>query len=418
MTQQRDRHAEARAILKTNDRGTYTIPTAGLYPYQWNWDSAIAAIGFATFDIDRAWLELETLMTGQWSDGMVPHILFHRADPGYFPGPEIWAGVGPIASSGVTQPPIATSMARLIWERDRAAGVDRLRSLWPRLRAWHGWFLRWRLDQGAVWVSHPWESGRDNAPDWDGAMAGIDPVDVSPYTRRDTSHIDGSMRPTKYDYDRYIWLVQHGRRLAWDPSALQQHSPFRVADPAMTFLLLRAHRDLLLMGQALGLATTGMAQEIALLEQGAASLWNEDLGSYDARDTRTGEWSGTISNASMLCWFAGIDNPRQSDQLARVLAAQPFGVASYDPAGDKFDGKRYWRGPVWAFMNFLICLGLEEHQHPLASQVRAKTHDLIAHHGFAEYFDPRDGTAAGGQAFTWTAAVWLAWAHERTGAAA
>ena len=31
---------QARAILKQNDRGGYTIPTNGLYPYQWNWDSA------------------------------------------------------------------------------------------------------------------------------------------------------------------------------------------------------------------------------------------------------------------------------------------------------------------------------------------------------------------------------------------
>jgi len=61
-------------ILRTNDRGAYTIPTEGLYPYQWNWDSAFAAMGFAQFDVDRAWKELETLFEGQWDNGMVPHI--------------------------------------------------------------------------------------------------------------------------------------------------------------------------------------------------------------------------------------------------------------------------------------------------------------------------------------------------------
>ena len=53
----------AREILTANDRGGYTLPTAGLYPYQWNWDSAFAAWGFARFDIDRAWQELETLFS-------------------------------------------------------------------------------------------------------------------------------------------------------------------------------------------------------------------------------------------------------------------------------------------------------------------------------------------------------------------
>ena len=99
-------HDKAKAILRQNDQGGYTLPTFGLYPYQWNWDSAFAAWGFATFDPDRGWRELETLFSGQWDDGMLPHILFHRIDPGYFPGPEVWQGRGPIPSSGITQPPL------------------------------------------------------------------------------------------------------------------------------------------------------------------------------------------------------------------------------------------------------------------------------------------------------------------------
>lgn len=62
----------ARAVLRVNDRGTYTVPHAQMYPFQWNWDSAFISIGLATFDPDRALLELETLFQkGQWEDGMV-----------------------------------------------------------------------------------------------------------------------------------------------------------------------------------------------------------------------------------------------------------------------------------------------------------------------------------------------------------
>jgi hypothetical protein len=32
--------------------------------------------------------------------------------------------------------------------------------------------------------------------------------------------------------------------------------------------------------------------------------------------------------------------------------------------------------------------------------------------GFAEYYSPLDGTPAGGETFTWTAAVWLGWAGD------
>ena len=166
-------HDTARAILRQNDQGRYTLPTHGLYPYQWNWDSAFAAWGFTTFDPERGWRELETLMSGQWDDGMVPHILFHRTDPGYFPGPDVWQGRGPIPSSGITQPPVAASfMAKMLSMHPE--GEQRARILWPRLKSWHDWFMKWRLDQGAVCVTHPWEAGRDNAPDWDRAMRLID----------------------------------------------------------------------------------------------------------------------------------------------------------------------------------------------------------------------------------------------------
>ena len=78
-------------ILKENDRGSYTVPTAGLYPFQWNWDSCLTALGQAHFDEARAWTEIETLFAHQWDDGMVPHIVFHQLDDGYFPGPDVWA---------------------------------------------------------------------------------------------------------------------------------------------------------------------------------------------------------------------------------------------------------------------------------------------------------------------------------------
>ncbi|MDC1320232.1 hypothetical protein N8Y41_01830 [bacterium] len=76
--------------LAKNDRGGFTIPTAGLYPYQWNWDSAFVALGIATYDMDRAWSEITKLIDGQWPDGMIPSIIFRSDDPSYFPGPSRW----------------------------------------------------------------------------------------------------------------------------------------------------------------------------------------------------------------------------------------------------------------------------------------------------------------------------------------
>ena len=61
--------AIARQTLIDNDRGGYTIPTAGLYPFQWNWDAGVTALGWMTFDQQRAWDEFHTLLRGQWQSG-------------------------------------------------------------------------------------------------------------------------------------------------------------------------------------------------------------------------------------------------------------------------------------------------------------------------------------------------------------
>ena len=50
-----------------------------------------------------------------------------------------------------------------------------------------------------------------------------------------------------------------------------------------------------------------------------------------------------------------------------------------------------------------------------AEVLREATRNMIAEHGFAEYFDPLTGAPAGGGTFTWTAAVWLAWASPSAG---
>ena len=402
---------QARQILTTNDRGTYTVPTDGLYPYQWNWDSAFAAFGFASFDIDRAWLELHTLFSGQWDNGMVPHIIFHQVDEGYFPGPDVWGTNKTPLSSGISQPPVAATFMRKIYETNPTTGRENAPKLFDKLVDWHRWFHINRCETGAAVITHPWEAGRDNAPDWDDAMAAIDVSNVKPYKRRDTSHVDPHMRPTKYDYDRYIALVDFARENDWDQDIIRRDSPFRVADPTMTFILLRANRDLKWLAEQLGKDSAEIESWISHLEKGTETLWNEELGAYDSIDLRSGKFANSLSCASFLCWYGGVSKPQMLSQLDIIFDEAKYSVPSYSPSGSQFDPKRYWRGPVWGVVNTLIGMGLEDMGYKKqAERVRQDTATLIEKNGFAEYYDPFDGTAAGGGTFTWTAAIWLSWA--------
>ena len=112
-----DLDQRARSILTENDHGTYTVPTKELYPFQWNWDSALAALGICQFDLERAWVEIETLLKAQWDNGMVPHIIFWQNDEGYFPGPKEWGTKHTPPTSGITQPPVAATILRRLMQR-------------------------------------------------------------------------------------------------------------------------------------------------------------------------------------------------------------------------------------------------------------------------------------------------------------
>ncbi len=415
-----DLDEQAVAILRTNDRGGFTVPTARLYPFQWNWDSAFAALGFSTFDIDRAWTEIEMLFEGQWPDGMVPHIIFRRDDPDYFPGPTVWGTEAEPPTSGHSQPPVAASVVRMLHDKDGSgAGARRAAALYPKLLAWHRWFHTARDPEahGVIAVVHPWESGRDNSPDWDAALANVEPTAANSYVRRDTGHVDASMRPTQSDYDRYMGIVDAGRACNWQPACMAETGPFFAADPGITFVLMRADRDLLALAESLDIAEgrEEIASWIARAEAGIDRLWNDEAGGYTARDLKTGKSAGGLSSVAFLAWYAGLAEGVKSDKLAeglsRFLDAAPYAVPSFDPTSTKFDGKRYWRGPVWAVINSLIGRGLAETGHTkLAVRVRNDTRKLIETAGFFEYFDPQTGAGAGGGNFTWTAATWLVWA--------
>lgn len=409
----------AENILKANDRGGFTIPTSRLYPYQWNWDSAFAALGFSTFNPDRAWRELEMLFEGQWSDGMVPHIIFRQNDPDYFPGPDTWQSNTTPATSGHSQPPVAASVAlKLVLEGGESAH-QRGKYLFPKLMASHRWFHEKRDPDstGLVAIVHPWESGRDNCPDWDSGMSQvIVPDDLEHYQRRDLAHIDADQRPDSLQYDRFLSIVKYGREQSWDQEKIYRNGPFLMADPGVQFILLRADRDLLKLAQLLGSSDAiGQIEHwISNAENGSKMLWNEDVQAFCARDLKTGAIGDAVTNASMLSFYAGIGTPIQRAAMANhardILNTVPFGFPSWDPRHLQFDARRYWRGPVWAIMNYLISSGLaEQNESELATRIQNDTLKLINDSGFFEYFDPLTGAGLGGNDFTWTAAIQLAW---------
>lgn len=414
--------AEAIAILRANDRGGYTVPTAGLYPFQWNWDSAFCAMGFATFDEPRAWRELETLFSGQWEDGLVPHIIFHKPTDSYFPGPEVWGtpeAAGRPRTSGITQPPVAAIAARAIRDRatDRKLAEARLQELYPKLLASHRWWRRARDPEGSGLVAllHNWESGMDNSPVWDAALDRT-PRTKTVYQRKDTGHVDASMRPRAIDYDRYVHLIEVYREAGWDPAKMWAAAPLKIAHIGVNAILLRAEIDLLALAKDFGsqVEQAEISQRIAAMQAAIAKLWSPEITAFQSFDLITGAPIDAPTSAGFLPLLTEVPTRAQVAamvvEMRRWRALSQIGMPTVSPKDPRFEGRRYWRGPVWPIVNWLLIDGLARHgEDGLAADLTRDTLTVLQNKGFDEYFDPVDQTPCGGPNFSWSAAtaLWL-----------
>jgi glycogen debranching enzyme len=412
--------AKAIDVLRRNDTGSFVKPGPSVYPFQWNWDSALVAIGLARVDPERGRTEVRSLLRGCWEDGMVPHIVFHPQAVDYSPGPELWdsagcAGAPVLATSGLTQPPVLASAVRALHEAepDRAFLAEVL----PAIDAWHGWIHRERqLDSsGLVAILHPWESA-DNAPRFDAALARIELGEAPTVARSDRRLLDAAERPTDLDYRRYLALVERLRLVDYRPSSLRE-APFAYVDLCFNSVLAAAESDLAWLLREIG-ADAGRAEAAGVrLRRALSELWDEDAGAYRERDLHGGE-ATTDTVADLFPLYAGVPDERRARKLfdGSLWSPERFGPSSEAPwavttvskASPAFDSRRYWRGPVWININWFLVRGLERcGLRAEADELRALTLRLVERSGFAEYYHPFTGAPLGSGDFSWSAALTL-----------
>ena len=424
-----DLAAAAEAVLDANWLGGSTLPGPRLYPHQWSWDSAFVAIGNAVRASDRARTELETLFDAQWKNGLVPHIVFRPDTAAYFPGPETWrTDVSEHAprdrsTSGIVQPPVHATAAWRVHELapDPDASLSWLGRLFPKLAAWHDYLYRERDadDDGLVAIRHPWESGMDDSPAWDTPLAAIElePGAVPPYPRKDLTMARAEERPTAAAYDQYVHLVESFKRHRYDEREIRAHCPFMVEDPSFNALLVAAGEDLARIADALGEdGARFLEQARRTADQMNTRLWNGALHSYVPFDRVARRQVLAPVAGGFVPLFAGIPSAGRAQLMVRQLDSPHFwpsgGPGCPLPTCDRlspgFVPTRYWRGPLWVNVNWLISRGLRRYgRHAYADAIAASTLKLVRDGGFREYFHPETCEGLGSDQFSWSAALAL-----------
>jgi len=432
--------AAAKNVLKDNILGAFTKPAPTLYPHQWNWDAGFIALGYARSDFRQACAEMTALFRGQWANGMVPQIVFSVENVGkYFPGYRFWDTNGVpgkprnVRTSGITMPPVHGFILNRLLQLapDSKAYRPFFLRMFDRISLLHQYCYQYRdpAREGLAFICHPWESGMDNLPTWEEVFSQIefDAADVPPYERRDLEHVDARYRPRKPSYDRYIYLVNLLRQQRYQEPEIWENYPFQVQEPMFNAILNHSNEALIELGDWLR-RDTGRFREWHTQTNRAinSKLWSESRGIYVSYDRVQHRQIPIATAGGMIPLLCGAPDAARVTRVVTMLEGPSFTGTPEHPAWlcastaldePGFDPHRYWRGPVWINMNWMLFHGLNRYgHHAIAEKLRSDSLELVRQYGFWEYFNPwknlpenEKSGGYGSNQFSWTAALTLDW---------
>ncbi|MGI8662495.1 MAG: MGH1-like glycoside hydrolase domain-containing protein [Acidimicrobiales bacterium] len=315
----------------------YTVPNATTYPFQWLWDSCFHSIIWAELgDTERALIELAHVFRMQDDDGFVPHVDYER-DPGFLAS--FWGREG---ASTITQPPVHGHTISALRQR----GVVVPGELVERSVAHLAWFLRERRHRsGLIAIRHPWETGCDDSARFDSWGAA----------------------------DRTTWFEVKGELLRRSPRS------FDCAPVSLSAIVAWSCRQL-------AIDDEGLTDALARRWDGELRTW-VDAGSGESTSGRTRTLEGLL--------------PQLVDPRPEVVAelADPsaycgaYGPRGAHPAEPSYAPDRYWRGPVWPQLAYLLWCASSLTAEPVLAGASAS--------GLAELWNPETGAGRGAIPQSW-----------------
>lgn len=427
--------AEQAAIetLQANDRGSYTLPASGLYPHQWLWDSCFIAVGLRHLDVARAQVEITSLLRGQWSNGMLPHMIFAHG-LNYRKDREAWRSyVSPfapdrVATSGITQPPmLAEAVVKIGKKLSSTERRSWYQHVFPALVHYHQWLYSERNPhaEGLIVNIHPYETGLDNTPPWIVELRRhnmplwitlIEKLNVEPLLnkiRRDTRHIPPGQRISNIEALAFYSIMRRLRRKAYNTEAIMSRSLFLIEDLSFNCIAIRANHHLKSIAKNIKRnLPEDLLEQMDKAEDALEQLWDGYSGQYYSRNFVSHKLITEPTIATLLPLYAGCISKERAEQLVKLITNAGFNVRYPVPSVPKsssfFNPTKYWQGPTWLNTNWLIIDGLRRYGYrDAADELAQKSIELVGKHGCYEYFNPYNGQPAGAAGFSWTAALAL-----------
>jgi neutral trehalase len=372
---------------------------------------------------------MRRLFEAQWSDGFLPHIVFHPEHLDHFPGPEYWkadrSGRVPsgIHTSGISQPPVHASMLvrALELDSDRGRAEAAMKEFFPKIRALHDYYFQQRdaTGEGLAVVVHPWESGLDNAVIWDEPLESMSGESswAGEMEAKYRSLAQAGERPERNYIRKYSWLVEQLWRRDYDWEAIMAEHPLRVQGLLFNAILCQSERDLSRIAAAIGENPQPHRQRVQNLERAInAKLWSEEKQCFFNYDLNAERFVAVESTFCYMPLYGGVCSQEKAEILAERLQAKGFcigdevcgGIPTINRNSLNYEGDNYWRGPIWYNINWFLENGLRRHgARGAADLVRHDMLRLGSKEGFNEYYEPETGKGLGANDFAWSAALFL-----------
>jgi putative isomerase len=247
-------------------------------------------------------------------------------------------------SNDRSQPPVGSLICRMIY--DRYGEKWFLEAVYPNLLSWNRWWPQYRDNKGFLsWGSDPHPQGMD------------------PHTRQAAlfeSGLDNSPLFDEAVFDE-------------NKNMLDQ------ASVGLMGMYVADCNNLAEIADILGRADDVQELRKRSRQYGdkLQELWDEESGIYRDKDLRTGKFSSHLSPTNFYPLLGKIPDQHQAERMIKehLMNAHEFcgtwmipSIARDDPA---FADNSYWRGRIWAPMNFLVYMGLTQYDLPDARRMLA-----------------------------------------------
>jgi neutral trehalase len=318
------------------ERQRVISPVSRLWNVSWggfvlfDWDTYFAAYMIALENKDLAYANAVEITREKTERGFVPN----------------FGTVRSVKSRDRSQPPVGSLVFRELYRRYGDRWL--LEEVFDDLLEWNRWWVDHRSLGGLLaWGSDPYElvagSGLELSGVGERLGAALE------------SGLDNSPMYDDVPFDEHTHLMQ-------------------LADVGLNGLYILDCEALADIARALGkgAAAQELGERAQAFRQALQGLWDEDAGLFLNRRWDTGRPDHRLSPTNFYPLLGDAATPAQAERMVREHFYNPDefwgewilpSIARSDPA---FPDQDYWRGRIWAPMNFLVYLGLRRYDLPQA----------------------------------------------------